>query len=109
MGLAVWAAIIAHRQIVCETLSQKNLHKNKAGGVVQGEGPEFKPQYCKNKTKQNKTNKQKTVMLKVFLSLHCLCTMFFAHGTLKKRTSSPVSSWKPQFLKCDRPCGLPLI
>jgi hypothetical protein len=82
MGLAVWAAIIAHRQIVCETLSQKNLHKNKAGGVVQGEGPEFKPQYCKNKTKQNKTNKQKTVMLKVFLSLHCLCTMFFAHGTL---------------------------
>jgi hypothetical protein len=25
------------------------LHKNKAGGVAQGEGPEFKPQYCKNK------------------------------------------------------------
>jgi hypothetical protein len=27
----------------------------RAGGVAQGEGPEFKPQYCKNK----QTNKQK--------------------------------------------------
>jgi hypothetical protein len=30
------------RQIVHETLSKKTLHKNMAGGVVQGEGPEFK-------------------------------------------------------------------
>jgi hypothetical protein len=31
------------RQIVRETLSQKTLHqKNKAGGVAQGVGPEFK-------------------------------------------------------------------
>jgi hypothetical protein len=30
-------------QIVRETLSRKTLHKNRAGGVVQGEGPEFKP------------------------------------------------------------------
>jgi hypothetical protein len=36
------------RQIVCETLSSQK----RAGGVAQGEGPEFKPQYCK---KQNKT------------------------------------------------------
>jgi hypothetical protein len=28
----------------------KTLHKNRAGGVVQGEGPEFKPQYCKKKS-----------------------------------------------------------
>jgi hypothetical protein len=28
---------------------KKTLHKNKAGGVVQGEGPEFKPQYHKKK------------------------------------------------------------
>jgi hypothetical protein len=37
-------------------ISKKNLHKKKkkAGGVAQGEGPEFKPQHCK-KTKQNKT------------------------------------------------------
>jgi hypothetical protein len=35
------------RQVVCETLSQKTLHKNRVGGVAQAEGPEFKPQYCK--------------------------------------------------------------
>jgi hypothetical protein len=38
------------KQIVFKTLSQKTLHKNRAGGVAQGEGPEFKPQYCQ-KTK----------------------------------------------------------
>jgi hypothetical protein len=38
-------------QIVCGTLSQKTLHKIRAGGVAQGVGPEFKPQYCKNKIK----------------------------------------------------------
>jgi hypothetical protein len=31
------------RQIVCEILSQKTLHKNRAGKVAQGEGPKFKP------------------------------------------------------------------
>jgi hypothetical protein len=30
-------------QIVHEILAQKTLHKNRAGGVAQGEGPEFKP------------------------------------------------------------------
>jgi hypothetical protein len=35
-------------QTVGETLSQKILHKNVAGGVAQGEGPEFKPQYHKS-------------------------------------------------------------
>jgi hypothetical protein len=35
-------------QIVCETLSQKNT----IGRVAQGEGPEFKPQYCKGKKKK---------------------------------------------------------
>jgi hypothetical protein len=29
--------------------SGKTLHKNRAGGVAQGEDPEFKPQYHKNK------------------------------------------------------------
>jgi hypothetical protein len=33
-------------QIVHKKLSQKTLHKNRTGGVAQGEGPEFKPQYC---------------------------------------------------------------
>jgi hypothetical protein len=28
---------------------EKNLQKNRAGGVVQDEGHEFKPQYCKKR------------------------------------------------------------
>jgi hypothetical protein len=39
------------RQIVLGTLPQKILHKNRAGGVAQGEGPEFKSKYYKSKTK----------------------------------------------------------
>jgi hypothetical protein len=36
------------RQIVHETLSQKNPSQEKrAGGVAQGVGPDFKPQYWK--------------------------------------------------------------
>jgi hypothetical protein len=30
-------------------LKKKTHHKNRAGRVAQGVGPEFKPQYCKNK------------------------------------------------------------
>jgi hypothetical protein len=38
------------RQIVRETLSQKKkTKKGGASGVAQGVGPEYKPQYCKNK------------------------------------------------------------
>jgi hypothetical protein len=37
------------RQIVHEILSQKSHHKERAGGVAQSVGPEFKPQYCKKK------------------------------------------------------------
>jgi hypothetical protein len=46
------------RQIVHKTLSSKTHHKKRAGGVAQGVGPKFKPQYCtytrknKNKTKK---------------------------------------------------------
>jgi hypothetical protein len=39
-------------QIVHETLSQK-----RAGGVAQGAGPEFKPQYHKKKKKDRKFDK----------------------------------------------------
>jgi hypothetical protein len=43
-------------QIACETLSRKTLsQKNWAGGVAQGIGPEFKPQYHKKK-KKNQQN-----------------------------------------------------
>jgi hypothetical protein len=42
--------------MVYETLSQKKKKKNqkkRIGGVTQGVGPEFKPQYCKKKKKRN--------------------------------------------------------
>jgi hypothetical protein len=39
------------RQIVHETLSHNTFHKNRAGGVAQSEGPEFKSQYQKKKKK----------------------------------------------------------
>jgi hypothetical protein len=32
-------------QIDCKILSRKNTSQKRAGGVVQGVGPEFKPQY----------------------------------------------------------------
>jgi hypothetical protein len=47
------------RQIVHETLSQKTLHKNRAGGVAQDESPEFKPQYCKKKKKKKERKEKK--------------------------------------------------
>jgi hypothetical protein len=43
------------RQTVCKTLSRKTLHKNRAGGVTHGEGPEFKPQHCTKKEKRDGT------------------------------------------------------
>jgi hypothetical protein len=36
-------------QIVCKTLSRKNPSQKRAGGVAQGIGLEFKPQYCQRK------------------------------------------------------------
>jgi hypothetical protein len=42
------------RQIIHETLSQKTSHKYRAGGVAQGEGHEFKPQYHQKKKKKKK-------------------------------------------------------
>jgi hypothetical protein len=38
---------------VCETLSQKNPLQKRAGGMAQGTGPEFKPQYHKQKNPIN--------------------------------------------------------
>jgi hypothetical protein len=38
-------------QIVHKTLPQKTFHKNRTGGMAQGEDPEFKPHYCKKKKK----------------------------------------------------------
>jgi hypothetical protein len=38
-------------EIVRKTLSWKNPSQKRAGGMAQGVGPEFKPQYCKKKKK----------------------------------------------------------
>jgi hypothetical protein len=43
---------IKPRQIVPETLSRKTPSQNRAGGVAQGIGPEFKPQYGQKKTQK---------------------------------------------------------
>jgi hypothetical protein len=39
-------------QIVSKMLSRKNPSQKRAGGIAQGVGPEFKPQYCKNTKKE---------------------------------------------------------
>jgi hypothetical protein len=43
-------------QILRVTLSLKYPSQKRAGGVVQGEGSEFKPQYCKNNNKKKINN-----------------------------------------------------
>jgi hypothetical protein len=40
-----------------DPILKKIHHKKRAGGEAQGEGSEFKPQYCKTKTKQTKNKK----------------------------------------------------
>jgi hypothetical protein len=40
-------------QIVCKTLTRKNPSQKRAGGVAQGVGHKFKPQYCNNNNKKN--------------------------------------------------------
>jgi hypothetical protein len=46
-------------QTVQQTLSQKYpSHKKRAGGVTQGVGPEFKPQYCTKKKKRRRRKKE---------------------------------------------------
>jgi hypothetical protein len=45
---------------VCGTISGGKISQERAGGVAQGVGPEFKPQYRqKKKKKENKQNKTK--------------------------------------------------
>jgi hypothetical protein len=40
---------------------RKKLSQKRAGGVAQGEGPEFKPQYCNNNNNNNKEKKAYSV------------------------------------------------
>jgi hypothetical protein len=41
---------IVPRDPISKNPSCTHTHKNRTGGVAQGEGPEFKPQYCKNQS-----------------------------------------------------------
>jgi hypothetical protein len=50
----------AWAQKVHKSLFRKTLHKHKAGGVAQGEGPEFKPQYRQKKKKRKTFSKLST-------------------------------------------------
>jgi hypothetical protein len=42
----------------CETLSRKNTSQKRAGGVAQGVGLEFKPQYHKKKKKKRRRRRE---------------------------------------------------
>jgi hypothetical protein len=37
----------------------KNPSQNRVGGVAQGEGPEFKPQYCTKKKKKERKRRKR--------------------------------------------------
>jgi hypothetical protein len=54
-------------------LEKKALHKKRAGGVAQGVGPEFKPQYCKRKKRSERIN------IKMLIVAICLYFPIFAH------------------------------
>jgi hypothetical protein len=44
---------------------EKTLHKNRASGMAQGIGLEFKPQYCKEKKKMHASKLVTIIILKV--------------------------------------------
>jgi hypothetical protein len=49
-------------QIVSETLFLKTPSQKRAGGVAQGVGPEFKPQYHSTAKKKEKKNASQTII-----------------------------------------------
>jgi hypothetical protein len=61
-----------------ETLSQKYLTQKRAGGVAQGVGPEFKPQYRKKKKEKRKRNPSCMALQDFFDSSWWLAAFFFA-------------------------------
>jgi hypothetical protein len=83
------------RQIVQETLSQKNPSQKRAGGVAQGEGPELKSQYWKNKNK-NRCGKPHYFFVCLFGWLVFCCagdgTQGLEHNS-KCSTTEPPQPW----------------
>jgi hypothetical protein len=99
-------------QIVHETLPQKTLPQNRAGGVAQGEGHEFKPQYClKKKKKVTSYLAQAPTLPPSFLSfpffffffnqlsvaLYCsgnlISMKFYSTNTIKRKVLLVASLW----------------
>jgi hypothetical protein len=77
--MEVWSQ---SEQIVHETLSWKTLHKNRAGGVAQGAGPEFKPQYQKEKKKKSlffRENKKSHFKKKNLMCVHTCTHLRYYH------------------------------
>jgi hypothetical protein len=61
-------------QIVHETLSRKNPTQKRAGGVAQGEDPEFKPHCTAKKKKKEREKINKKEVSIVFI--HPICADF---------------------------------
>jgi hypothetical protein len=56
----------------------KTLHKNMAGGVARGEGPEFKPQYCSKNNNNN--NNVLLILVKSSLCPYLIIYIFSSSG-----------------------------
>jgi hypothetical protein len=84
-GIMVWSQ--PRGQIVHDTLSWKNPSLKRAGGVAQGLGPEFKPQYCKQKKKE----KQRKMELFSLCRMELLTTWYFATSPTINKNPQPTS------------------
>jgi hypothetical protein len=73
------------RQIIHETLFQKNPPQKRASGVAQGVGPEFKPQYSE---KRKRKRKKKIVSPHVSKNFHKVLQKI-SSSQFKKKKKSP--------------------
>jgi hypothetical protein len=60
------------RQMVHKTLSGKNPSQKRAGGVAQGVGPKFKPQYHQKKKKRSGFEPGKSTKIDPYFKIHCI-------------------------------------
>jgi hypothetical protein len=93
------------QQIVHEILSLKTLHKNRTGGVTQGEDPEFKPQLKKKKELFSCRNHLTHLMC-------CwICLLIFSWGFLHYRLilNKLTHLWYFWFLAINMVCCLHLF
>jgi hypothetical protein len=77
---------------VHETLSGKTLHKNRAGGVAQGEGPEFKLNTRKKKKKTLQESVCRRQANGIVSSASGLCRLWFPQSILGPAGMMPAQS-----------------